>query len=229
MPALRVQLALLVLIACSAPAAGETDRHGDPLPTGAIGRFGTTRLRHGSAIRALAFLPDGKTVASVDGGLPGASALWDAATGKERAYHRIDWGELFAAALTPDGRLVGATDGKQLTIYDLASGKLLARHGSGRNRDGRGSYIPICFCGSARIVAAATADRDRVDLWDVAADQLLQSLDLRQPKGPGYTSRLVPSPDGKLLATVSGGDDRRPYDVAVWDIATGKQRYLCAP
>src|SRR5438552_16335800 len=36
-----------------------SDHAGDPLPDGAIGRLGSTRLRHGAFIRAAAFLPDG--------------------------------------------------------------------------------------------------------------------------------------------------------------------------
>ncbi len=56
------------------------DRHGDPLPPGAVQRLGTARLRHGNVIPAIAFAPDGKTVAS--GSHDQTIALWEAGTGK---------------------------------------------------------------------------------------------------------------------------------------------------
>src|SRR5260370_9582501 len=57
-----------------------TDASGDPLPDGALARFGTLRWRHPQPVTFVAVLPDGKA------GLTGSEArifpMWDRATGK---------------------------------------------------------------------------------------------------------------------------------------------------
>ena len=57
------------------------DRYGDPLPDGALARLGTSRLLHQDNIRAVAFVPDGKALASA--GDDAVISLWEAATGRE--------------------------------------------------------------------------------------------------------------------------------------------------
>src|SRR5271168_1612664 len=57
-----------------------TDLHGDPLPSGAIARLGTERLRPGRDTVGLAFSGDGKILASAH--KDPHIELWDAANGK---------------------------------------------------------------------------------------------------------------------------------------------------
>ena len=70
------------------PKAGgpklKTDLYGDPLPPGAVTRFGTVRFRHGGPVQAVAYSADGKTLISA--GRMGDSdgiCIWNASTGKE--------------------------------------------------------------------------------------------------------------------------------------------------
>lgn len=60
-------------------ASEPRDRHGDPLPSGAVARLGTVRFRVPDEIQAVAFAHDGKTLAvSSRAGL----FLLDAGSGK---------------------------------------------------------------------------------------------------------------------------------------------------
>ena len=118
-----VSIGFALTLGPSANGQGEprTDLYGDPLPVGALGRLGTTRLRHGAFIRTVAFLPDGKTLASADG--DGTVCLWDIATGKERTHYRIRPGPGASMTFSPDNRLLACSNGHELGLYDTATGK----------------------------------------------------------------------------------------------------------
>ncbi len=65
------------------------DRHGDPLPPGAVARLGTRRFRVDAyEVDHLAFAPDGKTIAVVSSKAEGPNALCliDATTGKQKKF-----------------------------------------------------------------------------------------------------------------------------------------------
>src|ERR1700730_6583678 len=68
----------------------------------------------------------------------------------------------------------------------------------------------------------ARAGYGRLDLWDVASGKKLHTL-------TGHTAPLLRvkfSPDGKTLASITGGwgPDDVPGEVKLWDVATGKER-----
>ena len=80
-----------------------TDRHGDPLPLGAIARMGTVRFRDGDGIFALAYSPNGKLLASGTGGYrEGVIRLWDASTGKQLFLLQPHAGQVHALDFSPD-------------------------------------------------------------------------------------------------------------------------------
>src|SRR5438128_1551809 len=86
----------------------QRDRHGDPLPAGAISRLGTVRLRHGAEPAALGFTFEGKYLGSISDTNDGIR-IWDPVTGKELA--RLET-PLYLAAFMKDGNVVIADETK---------------------------------------------------------------------------------------------------------------------
>src|SRR5689334_21038651 len=72
--------------AAAPPAKPRLDVRGEPLPEGAVARFGAARLRFGYP-RRIAFSPDGKTLAlGTDAGI----RLWDLKSGKVLATPHLE-------------------------------------------------------------------------------------------------------------------------------------------
>src|SRR5437660_12119825 len=67
--------------ACAWPP--RLDAYGDPLPAGAVARFGTIRWRHDAIIRSVQSSPDGKTLYTDSEDR--TVRAWDALTGREQA------------------------------------------------------------------------------------------------------------------------------------------------
>ena len=78
----------------------------------------STLVGHRGEVSALAFSPDGKTIAS--GGKDGIVILWDAPTGKEIHTFTGHFGNVFCLAFSPDGKTLSVGGGKPgETIVDL--------------------------------------------------------------------------------------------------------------
>src|SRR5262249_39793997 len=84
-----------------APGGGKTGKRWD-LPGG---RERRTLAGHGGPVLAVAYSPDGRTLAS--GGTDGVVRLWDAAGGEERRTLTAE-GVVKSLAFSPDGKTVAA-------------------------------------------------------------------------------------------------------------------------
>ncbi len=181
------------------------DRHGDPLPDGAIARLGTVRWRHGFAVNALAYSPDGKMISAVGAGR--AITLWEAATGKEiRQFPNYEQPD--SLAFSPDGKIL-ATGGSVCRIWDVGTAKEL------KLVVGRGKVV---FSPDGKLVATADnlEKRGTLRLWDPITGKEQCSLETGSPLICG----LAYSPDGKRIAA----SDMKGI-IRLWDVATGKVQH----
>jgi len=192
------------------PDTEPEDALGDPLPRGAIRRLGTVRLRHGGPVRAVAFSPDGKVVAS--GSDDQTLSLWEVSTGRE-IFRFHTWREVGALAFSPDGRRLagaGAQDGP-VYVWELPSGKRLFRlQGPPRQGSNLAGEHALAFSPDGTILAS-TGKKPSLQLWSVATGEPLHSLTL--PEGATWIGF---SPSGRTL--VAGGRDG---GVEFWDVTAG--------
>jgi WD40 repeat protein len=182
-------LLLLLLLAAPAPAGGEEA----PLPKGASARLGKPlKLGRRGAVSA-AFSPDGKRIAWVTTGAPGARQrqtatvhVWDVAGRKEKA--RCEFSAEEARATTA------------VTFADRAGKTVLL-----------GTYHEEG--GPARSTRFGVA---RVRAWDATTGKEVERFAGIRTALTGEFNALAVSGDGRTVVT------QRVYGVQVWDAATGK-------
>jgi RNA polymerase sigma factor (sigma-70 family) len=196
------------------PAAGPAggDRLGDPLPEGALVRFGSTRFRHPGGIESAALAPGGKVLATA-----GAHTLRLIDTTTGRALLTLPAPDLPEGhvdgvrelAISPDGKglLVAGTEGAHL--LDAATGRETRRlatrwkgfRGVAFSPDGR--QIAVTEGGGATFYDAATGARQhRIE-----------------PAGKEPSWWLAYAPDGRLVALAGETE----ATVRLCDPATGRE------
>jgi RNA polymerase sigma factor (sigma-70 family) len=194
------------------PAA--TDRHGDPLPDGALARLGTVRLRHkGMHWQTIAFSPDSKTMFT--GGEDGKIRLWELTTGKpvgalqRQKAHTSQFGSPNAIALCPRGKVLAAAWQGGLHLWDVQTAKEL-------HTLQREPVYALAFTPDGRTLVSGGGG-GAILVWDVATGKELRRLLWQK----GSVSCLACMPDGKTLVSADFAG-AQGLTVHVGDLVTGK-------
>src|SRR5262249_7196101 len=182
------------------------DRHGDPLPPGAVVRLGTTRFRTAGRIDALTFSPDGQTLAA---GPEAPIYRWPTATGRELPPLRgfAQWSR--SLVFTDGGKsLLAAHRENTLVLWDLATGKEL-RHFKGHEAMVGGFSLSP----DGKSVVTSGGD-GTVRLWNVATGEQLWL----QKGLPSRVDAVFFSDRGKVVGVCCDG-----REVRVLRADTGKE------
>jgi RNA polymerase sigma factor (sigma-70 family) len=218
----------------------------DRLPHGAVARLGSRRLRHGDAVSFAAYTPDGKGL--VTAGRDKMVRLWDLATGQEIRRFAWDEGEHGSklepsedgaaqrreqqfwddttrscqAALSADGKLVAASRGGVVCLWETAGGKKVRQLQTGQKR-----LLQLAFATDGKSLLTLGPGQATA-VWDVATGKCVRSTEGKPvplffaPLGLLETHNALVSPGLKYLA-FCGQDDNGSHWIHIRDLAGGKE------
>lgn len=133
---------------------------------------------------------------------------------------------VISMAWSPDGRTLATTDGVQITLWDVDTGKVREEYSPAWPvlEGNTGNYLVTNLAWSSNGRLAASLYRT-VKVWDAASWRELASFE-----NPGGVIRMAWAPAGNVLGVVAVDESNKPNNVVVlWDTASGKELLKLGP
>ena len=182
----------------------------DPLPFGAVARYGTLRYRGGFAGK-VAFSRDGKSVLSA--GADNNLHFWETDTGQLVRRYKAFSSYNHTFARSPDGEQVitGNCNEKELVLREIETGKVIRRLAGMKDFPGTLRFSP-----DGKFVAACETNAGSAVIWDKATGKELARLQMGRfgRAGQQAASTLAFSQDGKYIAVA--GLEVMIFEVEGW-------------
>lgn len=189
--------------------AGEGQGRGRPL------------IRFSGKLDAIAFSPDGETLATASGDSRTVT-LWDVATGREKVCLDGHQDPIWSVAFSPDGRRLASASGRvpamtdpddhehvgEVRFWDLSGPQPTPESNFAGHRYG---IVATAFSPDGATLLTGGFDRT-ARLWNVADGRERATLEGHE----GWVAAVAFSPDGSLVAT--GSHDQL---IKIWDAAAG--------
>jgi WD40 repeat protein len=156
---------------------------------------------------------------------------WEIRTGHVRAYTAAALGEWQEIVVSPDDRVVATQRDKELKLWEIATGRLLAKlraEDTGWWEPDRGPYFGFSPDGSLLAYIAPVDDGHprgfpytTVKIWDIRQSREKATID-----DVTFLSPIPFSPEGGTLAVSSqvGESPRASPVVKLWDVARAQER-----